>query len=353
MTLRRTLSIAVALGSAACGAILGDVPEGRAVGEDASIRDDASIGDDAETSAPEPAVEIWRIENGVVLDMAIDGTSVFWLQGPPSGEQGFAVKACPKNGGDARTIATVPTRPEGLALSDKHAFWSISQDAQHSGGVWRAEKQGGQPPTAQFIKREYAGPITVANGILITGTHKGSIFYDSPEDGETHDRYSGGNVVSMGTSSSDLYWTLQEDRVILTIPTVRGTWIAGRFAEGFSSPPSFLSFDNGVLYWAVVTNTRTTISSKCAAGCEAKEIVTPAAGVASLAVRNGKLYWAANEQGVAVLRRCTDLSARCEPTKPPVWSAAGSEISRIALDDTDVYFVVRRGNDTYIVKQAH
>ncbi|WP_394845051.1 hypothetical protein LZC95_49365 [Pendulispora brunnea] len=343
MSFRRALSIVVALGSAACSAILGDVPEGRAFGDDASVGNPAS----------QPAVEICHIENGVVLDMAVDGTSIFWLQGPSSGDQGFAVKACPKNGGDARLIATVPVRPEVLTLSEKYAFWSINQDAQHSGGVWRADKQGGPSPTSPFTKREYAGPIAVANGILITGTHRGSIFYDSPEDGESADNYSSGNVVSMGTSNSDLYWTLEEERAIFTIPTARGTWIAGRFADGFPSPPSFLSFDNGVVYWAVVTNTRATISSKCASGCAAKEIVTLPAGFVSLAVRNGKVHWAANEQGVAVLRQCTDLAARCDPNQQPSWSRAGDTISRIALDDADVYFASKRGNDTYIFKQSH
>jgi len=368
--IRRVFFLALAsVGIAACGTILGDFPDGRLGEDDAAKPDEASVPPDA------PAGPICTVPSGDILDMAIDATDIFWVRAPPSGG-GFAIEACSKNGaqngdGGVRQIATAGNQPEGFAVSDDYVFWSIdlNYDPHKIRGIWRADKKGGPPVTARWIDIDRAGPMAFANGALYAGAHTKFIYRFSPGTGEQSLLINtNSDPTSIAASESYVYWSAADapgpatsDPLaprILTVPL--GPPDAGlqptQFAGQFPVAPTFLSYDEGALYWAVVqTGGPTTIASRCPDGCAATtEIVTQPQGFVALAVRNKGIYWTANEGDAGVVHACQAV-AHCQQDGS-VWSGTNSEVSLIALDDNGVYFVAKNGTEagteTHIMRKS-
>ncbi|WP_394827940.1 hypothetical protein [Pendulispora albinea] len=350
-TIARWASLtALAMGSAACGMILGDFPDGK-----------LSTGGDGDVPVPAEAPEgaICFVPNAEILGLAIDATSIFWLRATTSDEKPqFAVEVCPKGGGAPQRVAIVARKPAAIALSERHVFWSIDEPLESSGGVFRASKadDAGAPAGDQgqpvFLKVNHPGPIHFANGMLYTGTRVGIIHSTSPETGNpTGEAIPNiGDPASIAVSETHLYWSDRDTGAISTAPR-QGDVLNVDFVARSPAQRSLLAYDRGALHWVTVGTTGATIESKCPKGCEVKPIVMQPNGFAAFAVRNGIVYWTANENGTAVVWRCTDLAA-CEAGKTAQWSSANTMASHLAIDDGAVYFVASRGKDSYIVKRA-
>jgi len=353
------------MASAACGTILGDFPDGQlGQGSDGSQvppGDDTKPPPGDETSPGGPEGSICTIPNADILDMAVDGTDIFWIRTSSApDEPGFSVEACPKTGGEVRRIATTPTQPAAFTLADKYVFWSINQDAnaQQLNGVWRANKQG-TAGTTLWTKLDHAAALAAAGGYLYVGeTGAGSAMHIDgylPDTGYLITQLSGPNLaIPIGIAASpaeDVFFTMGNTKEIWTMSLQTPT----RFTPSVPSVPAFLTYDNGSLYWAAGGTISATTPAKCPnpSGCAVTTLATQATGFQALAVRGGGVYWTANEGGRGVLRGCPDLAkAPCENQqgKDPIWYAENAEVSRIALDDQNVFLAARKDADSYIVK---
>ncbi|WP_394829605.1 hypothetical protein [Pendulispora albinea] len=341
---------ALAIGSAACGSILGDFPDGRVSdnGSDAAVpptADGASGPDGPPLPAGAPRGAICLVPNGgVVLDMAVDATAVFWLRGPPSGTEGYAVESCPKRGTKIQTIATLQGPPESLALSDKHVFWSVGEGPASARGVWRSDKRASSTPPTLFFDASDPGPITIANGAIYAGTHGGRVLIQALEGVGSGLWINLGNFKSIAASGENLYWSRGETSEVWTKP--HGTAQSSAITGPFSLPPSFLAYD-GRLYWAAPSPTGITIHAQGGDG-GATAIVTQL-GFVSFAVRSGGIYWTANDDATGSVRKCAADAPCANPE--PLWRE-NVEVSRIALDDASVFFAAKRNEGTYIVRAA-
>jgi len=340
-------------GTAACGTILGDVPDGHL-----TDTPDAGAPGDANVPKALPDGTIGSTTNATILDMAVDDTDVFWLSvGRRDGGRVFAIEACPKNGSSpARTMTTLNVEPKALALSNDYVLWSVDRAQNDSGGVWRIRKEGGTPPSTPWVPLEHAGPLAYAadSGRIHIGMANGGIEVYVPDGdggrawGLAPPPFNPGAVSSMVVSDTTVYWSRLGPNDILTIPShVQQVLQPDPFAGASSSAPSFLASDNGTLYWAVPGTSDVTLYSQRTANAQAVAVTTAIGGFADLAVRNG-IYWTTNDGGKAAVWHCAP-NPTC--TAERLWEGDAS-VSRIAVDDTDVYFAVGVGADTHILKHA-
>ncbi|WP_394835795.1 hypothetical protein LVJ94_02555 [Pendulispora rubella] len=338
--------MAMAIG--ACGAVLGDVPEGQ-------LREDAGPLDSGIADAADGAVaaeEICFVPNADILDLAVDATYLYWLRAPPSGGKEFAVESCSKNGGGVQLLFSLQSKPEALALSDKYVFWTINVGGYPFEGTWRVSKQGGEPlPTRPLVGIGGAGPVAIANDNLVTGTHGGVISINSPDTGEVRNAPQGlGNVTSLAASGTTLFYTNETDGKIMK--AVIGSQSAAESFEAASAEkPSLLYFDSDTLHWAVTTSNGTTIRSKCNGDdCETRNILVQRGDFQAFAVRNGAMYWTVNEGNTGAVYRCSDMSS-CQGQSASLWKG-NAQVSRIAVDDSHIYAAARRDTGGCIVKAA-
>ncbi|WP_394825922.1 hypothetical protein [Pendulispora albinea] len=357
MTTRRTrwsFFMALAMGSAACGTLLGDVPDGRLEpdpdgGSPPSLTPDGSAAESGDGAPSGPPGWICVLRNGVVLDLAVDDDSIYWLRRG----QDHAVEACPKGGGNVRTLATLPasaTPPEAIALSDKYVFWSIGDD------VWRGDKKNGLEDTAPWKSPGQAGPLASANGYLIAGTHAGHIYIYSVNTGTQTAHLTGqGNVRNMAIdgATDTIYYSMRGSN---DIRVSRGSGSGNPTTFATTTAPFFLTFDQNALYWAATATGGTIVEFQCLNGCARRTLASAPGDFTSLAVQSGGVYWTVNEQDTAKLRGCSNRNnptATCPDGTshdPPLWTGKAN-VSRIALDASDIYLAATFGADTYIIKR--
>ena len=359
----------LAVGSVACGSILGDFPDGQ-LSTDGGTGTDGAAGLDAggDVMVPENAPDgsICFIPGALVLDMAVDDTDVFWLHAPMSGGQGFAVEACPKTGGAVRRISMLQNQPEAFAISEQYVFWTINQPAGDAGpgGTWRADKRFVSQATSSWLPIDHAGPITFANGEVYTGTYTGSIYQSSPDVASTSDVLTGlGNLESIVVSPSSSPSAFWSNRTVTTVSTapmpLRGQSVYNTpFVNDLPAPPTSIEYDGNHVYWAVAgdsnsTNIEDHVDPLCFL-CPVATIINQPMGFAAYAVGGGNLYWIANENGSGVLRGCGDFATTActgrNEGKEPLWHAS-VQVSHIALDAANVYFAAQTAAGSYIVKQ--
>lgn len=103
-------------------------------------------------SLANPAVVTNLATGGLPLSLAVDDTSVYWVDTS-------SVRKVAVAGGSAVSLATGQSNPEGIAIDDQHVFWS-----NYDGGtVMRADLDGAHPTIMATAQRH---PFTMAQDAL-------------------------------------------------------------------------------------------------------------------------------------------------------------------------------------------
>ncbi|WP_394845494.1 hypothetical protein LZC95_51740 [Pendulispora brunnea] len=359
MKRQRTALAVLGVGAAACGTILGDIPDGHLneASSDAGTSSDVGLSSDVGTVTSDGlGGTICSASNASIIDMAIDATDVFWLS-VKRGGGAFTLEKCSKGGGPPSTMATLSVEPRALVLSKDYALWSVDRARNESGGLWRIPKGGGTPPSEPWASLDHAGALAFAadTGRVYIGMPAGNIEIYVPDNdvgrwGTLAPSFPPpGSIPSIFVSDTTLYWSRKAPSDIVTVPS-HAIHVNGPdpFAGAHPTTPSFLWFDNGSLYWAVVTPSGARIYTQRGANSQATFVTDASAGFTSLAVRDG-IFWAATEGGVGVVRHCAE-NAPCPADAKPFWQG-NARVSHLAVDDSDVYFAAGDGVDTHIVRR--
>jgi hypothetical protein len=108
-------------------------------GVDAAGSDGADAGDAADAGDDGNTLAIATASNGLIADLAVDDTSVYWLESNAMG--GTSVRKAPAAGGASTELATSPASPANLVIDANNVYFT-----DYAGGtstLWRVAIAGG------------------------------------------------------------------------------------------------------------------------------------------------------------------------------------------------------------------
>jgi sugar lactone lactonase YvrE len=245
-----------------------------------------------------PGLEVLASGQPTPATLAIDGTSLYWVNNAPNG----AVMKMPLAGGTPTTLASGQTNPWGIAVDAANVYWTNTRGGQ----VMKVSVSGGTP---EPLATDQQGPNSIA------------------------------------TDGTNVYWTnLHDQAAIMKVPVGGGTPTA--IATGLHSPDT-LAIDATSAYW---TNTGDgTVMKVALAGGTPETLATGQKGPQGIAVDATSVFWITHNDtkimtvplagGAPAMLASSDL--------PPAIAYSG-----IAVDATNVYWAAPNGSMMKVAKSG-
>ncbi len=347
----------------ACGTILGDFPDGQ-LNADASFDggdlDAPPNAKDALVNGPPSAICI--APHADIIDFAVDGAWIYWLQATSDDQSVFSLARCEIATAIVSTMGPpLPARPEAIALSDQFVFWTINQktDGGAPGGVWRFAKAG-QDQADHWRLFDQAGPIAFADDHLFVATHDGNIYRTSPTAATDAQAIATGqsNPTAIAASATDVYWSATNASLIFIAPFIdSGVGAAATFWGNAYTTPSLVAAGTRGAFWnnSVRALGYGIFYQACpqSGGCQPKTMSAAPMDPGGITAINGDFYWTTNEGRNGIVHKCPNAEAP-ETTSCPadgsIYKQLDAELSHIAADANYVYFAAKYSGDAYIVR---
>ncbi len=211
-------------------------------------------------NVPPPAgTQLLATGSASVAFLALDATSVYWLEGPglgdgsllPNESVNYAVRTVPKGGGTATTLATAYGNPNYLAVDESYLWWTDTSTET----LYRAPKGGGAAiGFAATDSRQFALDSTAvyayqrgAQGCYVAATPKsGGTAKLIASDASC--QLSAAFGPGLATDGTVVYYVSQ-DNAIEAVPVGGGApTIVAPAGTGFVFP-SLMKLDGGLLYY--------------------------------------------------------------------------------------------------------
>jgi hypothetical protein len=277
------------------------------------------------------------------LDLAIDSTSVYWVETGPSGDcttSSGSVRKAPKGGGTATVLAQGELSPVALALDGTSAYWG---DGCGTGRIRTAPLGGGAvrelptPATTFFRNDRYLGvddrSLYFNDYGMLAMPKDGS----GPEQGLPGD--SNNFVGGLAVDSTGAYWTALVGgtggtyAVLSYLPSVGHVTTVDAPPAGSLGP---VALDDAWVYFA---NDGNAIARAPKTGGASTVLVTRSKAILALAVDEANVYWAEGYWAGGYNSGTPVLAMRKAGGAASTLAPDAASVRRIVVDDRCVYWV--------------
>jgi sugar lactone lactonase YvrE len=232
-----------------------------------------------------PGLEVLASGLPTPATLAIDGTSIYWVNNAPNG----SVMKMPLAGGTPTTLASGQPKPWGIAVDAANVYWTNTV----AGEVMKVSSSGGTPERLATDQNAPNSIATDGTNVYWTNNHDDAAIMKVPVTGGTPTAIATGlhSPDTLALDATSAYWTNAGDGTVMKVALEGGT--PETLATGQMGPQG-ITVDATNAFW-ITHNDGTVMKVSLAGGTPtmlASSTLPPAIAYSGIAADATNVYWA-------------------------------------------------------------